>query len=128
MEKSRKYFRSMISQRGIKQTFFHGQAEYNASWDYNVSPEGRHFFSVCAEGPKIDAMLYEYIPESCEMIECVDTKKHIITYPRTVRPSKIHTCISFMEDGRLIMNNHTTAGAPSHPDWMTEAYFSHPCE
>ena len=128
MEKTREYFRSMVSQRGIRQTFFRGEPEYNASWDYNVSPEGRHFFSVCAEGPKIDAMVCEYLPETCEMKKCVDTKTDIITYPRTIRPSKVHTCMSFMEDGRIIMNNHTTAAAPGHLHWMPEAYFSHPWE
>ncbi len=125
MEKTREYFRSMISQRGTKQTFYQGPSEYNASWDYNVSPDGRHFFSVCAEGPKTDAMLYEYIPETCELKKCLDTKTDVLLYPRTIRPSKIHTCISFMEDGRLIMNNHTTAGAPEHPDWMVDAYWNH---
>lgn len=128
MERTREYFRSLISQRGIKQTFFDGDPKYNASWDYNVSPDKRHFFSVCAEGPIIDAMVYEYIPETCGMIKCIDTKTDIITYPRTVRPSKVHTCMSFMEDGRIIMNNHTTAMSPYHPDWMPEAYYSHPWE
>lgn len=128
MEKTREYFRSVVSQRGIKQTFYTGPAEYNASWDYNVSPDKRHFISICAEGPKTDAMMYEYIPETCELKPCLDTKKDIMLYPRTIRPSKIHTCMSFMEDGRVIMNNHTTAGAPSHPDWMTEAYWNHTWE
>lgn len=118
----------MVSQRGLKQTFYSGPAEYNAAWDYVVSPDKRHFFSVCAEGPKTDAMMYEYIPETCEMKQCLDTKKDIILYPRTIRPSKIHTCMSFMEDGRIIMNNHTTAGAPSHPGWMVEAYWNHTWE
>lgn len=125
MEKTREYFRSMVSQRGIKQTFYDGPAEYNASWDYNVSPDKKHFISICAEGPKTDAMMYEYIPETCELKPCLDTKKDVMLYPRTIRPSKIHTCISFMEDGRVIMNNHTTAGAPAHPGWMTEAYWNH---
>ena len=128
MEKTREYFRSMVSQRGIKQTFYDGPSEYNASWDYNVSPEGRHFLSICAEGPKTDAMLYEYIPETCELKPCLDTKKDVMLYPRTIRPSKIHTCMDFMEDGRIIMNNHTTAGAPAHPDWQVEAYWNHTWE
>lgn len=128
MEKTREYFRSMVSQRGIKQTFYDGPAEYNASWDYNVSPDKKHFISICAEGPKTDAMMYEYIPETCELKPCLDTKKDVMLYPRTIRPSKIHTCISFMEDGKVIMNNHTTAGAPAHPDWMVEAYWNHNCE
>lgn len=128
MEKTREYFRSMVSQRGIKQTFFIGDPNYNASWDYMVTKDKRHYFSVCAEGPKVDAMIYEYIPETCELRKCLDTKTAIITYPRTVRPSKVHTCMCEMEDGRIIMNNHTTAGAHSHPDWMTEAYWNHPYE
>lgn len=128
MERTREYFRSLISQRGIRQTFFDGDPKYNASWDYAVSPQKRHFFSVCAEGPIIDAMVYEYIPETCEMIKCIDTKTDLVTYPRTVRPSKVHTCMSFMEDGRIIMNNHTTAQSHFHPDWMPEAYYSHPWE
>lgn len=128
MKKDNRYFRSMMSQRAITQTFFDGPSEYNASWDYAVSPDKRHFVSICAEGPKTDGMMYEYIPETRKMVLCTDTKKDIITYPRTIRPSKVHTCISFMEDGRVIFNNHTTAGAPSHPDWMVESYWNHSWE
>ncbi len=127
-EHTREYFRSLLSQRGIRQTFFTDDPRYNASWDYAVSPAGRHYVSICAEGPALDAMLYEYVPETAVLKKCLDMKTDMVSYPETLRPSKIHTCISFMEDGCLIMNNHTTAQSSLHPDWMPKAYYGHPWE
>jgi len=130
---SQKFF-TMLPQRAVRQTMFTGDAFYNASWDYAISPEGKHYFSVCAEWlddfgrPGLDAMLYEYIPGNGTLQPCVNVNTDLFTYPRTIRPTKIHTCINFMEDGRIIMNIHTTSPSPEHPQWMPEAYYAHPHE
>jgi len=134
MTDTERRFFTMIPQSAVKQTMFRGDSFYNASWDYAISPEGRHYFSVCAEWldgkgkPGLDAMLYEYCPEKGELKRLINVNTDIFTYPRTIRPTKIHTCINFMEDGRLIMNVHTTSPSPEHPQWMPEAYYAHPHE
>ncbi len=115
----------MIPQSAVRQRFIEAPG-YNAAWDYCITPQGRHFISCCAEGTFPEYVkLYEYLPEEEEMKLCFDMEKSLVVYPRTIRPSKIHTSINPMPDGRLIMTTHTTASAPSHPCWMPEAYYSH---
>lgn len=93
-------------------------------WDYAVSPSGEHYFSVCAEGTTSDyARLYEYLPESNTVRRIFRLEDVCITHDEAVRPSKLHSSISFMEDGRVIMASHTTAAAPQHPRWMPFAYY-----
>lgn len=93
-------------------------------WDYAISPQGRHYFSVCAEGTTSDyARLYEYLPETNAVRRLFRLEDVIITRDEAIRPSKIHSSIAFMPDGRLIMATHTTAAAPGHPRWMPFAYY-----
>ena len=134
MTDTEKRFFSMLPQSAVKQTMFQGDGYYNASWDYAISPDGRHYFSVCAEWldgsgkPGLDAMLYEYSPEKLSLQCLINVNTDLFTYPRTIRPTKVHTCINFLEDGRVIMNTHTTSPSPVHPQWMPEAYYAHPYE
>lgn len=115
----------MIPQNAVKQCFIDAPG-YNAAWDYCITPQGRHFISCCAEGTFPEYVkLYEYLPECNEMKLCFDMETSLVVYPRTIRPSKIHTSVNPMPDGRLIMTTHTTASAPTHPCWMPEAYYSH---
>ena len=93
-------------------------------WDYAVSPKGEHFFSVCAEGTTSDyARLYEYLPESNTVRRCFRLEDVSIVRDEAVRPSKIHSSLAFLPDGRVIMASHTTAAAPTHPRWMPFAYY-----
>lgn len=95
-----------------------------STWDYAVSPDGHHYFSVCAEGTTSDyARLYEYLPETRSVRRIFRLEDVIITHDEAVRPSKIHSSIAFMPDGRVIMASHTTAAAPGHPRWMPFAYY-----
>lgn len=115
----------LIPQSAVKQCFIDAPG-YNAAWDYCVTPKGRHFISCCAEGTFPEYVkLYEYLPDSNEMKLCFDLEKSLVIYPRTIRPSKVHTSMNPMPDGRLIMATHTTASAPNHPCWMPEAYYTH---
>lgn len=115
----------MIPQSAVKQCFIDAPG-YNAAWDYCITPKGRHFISCCAEGTFPEYVkLYEYLPDTNEMKLCFNLEKSIVIYPRTIRPSKVHTSMNPMPDGRLIMATHTTASAPNHPCWMPEAYYSH---
>ncbi len=125
MPYSKEKLYEMIPQRGVRQCFIDAPG-FNAAWDYKISPDGRHYIPLCAEGTFPEYVkLYEYLPASNEMRRCFDLETAIVTYPRTIRPSKIHTSINFMPDGKLIMTTHTTASAPTHPRWMPEAYYGH---
>lgn len=115
----------MVPQSAVKQCFIDAPG-FNAAWDYCVTPEGRHFIPCCAEGTFPEYVkLYEYLPETNEMKLCFDLEGTIVVYPRTIRPSKFHTSINPMPDGKLIMTTHTTASAPSHPCWLPEGYYTH---
>ena len=102
------------------------EGKHNSSWDYVVGPNGKHYFSVCAEG--LDSSyfrLYEYTPEDNTCKRLFGLEEVAITYPRMIRGSKIHSSFTFMPDGRLIFASHTTAAAPGHPRWMPFAYYNH---
>jgi len=119
---------SLLPQDAVKARFM-DEPGLNAAWDYHISPAGRHFIPACDEGGGAGyAKLYEYLPQTNEMKRCFAIQDSIVVYDRTIRPSKFHTCICSMPDGRLIMQTHTTAKAPAHPGWLVEPYYEHPWE
>ncbi len=98
----------------------------NAIWDMNISPSGRVYFSLCAElSEALHARLYEYLPATREFKECFKLEEKILQKDNAIRASKIHSSISFMNDGRIIMSTHTTSRAPQHPYWMVDGYYNH---
>ncbi len=122
---TREQYFQMIPQSSVKQCFIDAPG-YNAAWDYCVTPEGKHYIPCCAEGTFPEYVkLYEYLPDTNEMKLLFNLEDTITVYPRTIRPSKFHTSINPMPDGKLIMTTHTTASAPTHPCWMPEAYYTH---
>lgn len=116
----------LITQRSLQYAVFPPETKHNAIWDYAIHPNGRHYFGLCAEISYPDYVhFYEYIPEKAELKLLWKLNDSVITHDRTIRPSKIHTCMSFLPDGRIIMTTHTTASAPNHPYWLPWAYYSH---
>ena len=119
----------LVNQKAVRHSLLPPEIKHNATWDYAISPKGRHFFSVCAEGRYTEyAHLYEYIPATGALELRFRLDDVIITYPRAIRPSKFHESFSFLPDGRLIMTSHTTATAPNHPALAVSAYFDHQWE
>jgi len=119
----------MVPQTGAKMVEVVQEPRHVSIWDYNISPSGEHYFSVCAEGTVAEyARLYRYYPEMND-VRCVFRLEDVIvTHDEAVRPSKLHSSIDFLPDGRVIMATHTTASAPNHPRWMPFAYYSDMCE
>lgn len=119
----------MIPSVAVKQKCYDEDPEYGASWDLYVTKGGRVFFPVCAEllYPKI-VRLYEYLPDEDRLELHFKLEDVTIQQERAIRTSKIHTSITELPDGRLIMTTHTTARSPQHPDWMPQAYHGHPWE
>lgn len=80
------------------------QEGHNAVWDFVRSPDNRFYVSVCGENEKpLTALLYEYYPKSGELRLIFDVAKVWIVDSQQMPPSKIHTSIDFLPDGRLIM-------------------------
>lgn len=116
----------LIPQSAFKHCFITDSPGYNAAWDYHITPDGRHFIPCCAEGTFPEYVrLYEYYPKTNTMELKFKLDDKITVYPRTIRPSKFHTCMCSMPNGKLIMTTHTTASAPTHHCWMPEAYYNH---
>ena len=114
----------MVPQRGAAMAVVKDELRHISIWDYNISPSGEHYFSVCAEGTMSDyARLYRYLPERNEVSRVFRLEDVIVTHGEAVRPSKLHSSIDFLPDGRVIMATHTTAAAPNHPRWMPFAYY-----
>lgn len=102
---------------------------HNAVWDFVRSPDNRFYISVCGENEKpLTALLYEYYPKTGELRLIFDVAKIWIVDTEQMPPSKIHTSIDFLPDGRLIMATHNTAPAPRHKQWMFEQHYEDPWE
>ena len=116
----------LIPQSTVKCAFINENDRRNAIWDMFVTSEGRCFFSVCAELYVCEsAGLYEYIYDTNEIKCCFELDKMVCYCKDAIMPSKIHTSISEMNDGRLIMTTHTTSQSRRHPYWHPEPFINH---
>lgn len=119
----------LIAQEGVHHKVFGRKGTHNAMWDFALAPNGKIYFSLCSELIESSyARLYEYDTEKDSFDLLFRVEDVILPADRTIRPSKIHTCISFLPNGHLLMNTHTTDRSPEHPYWLPEAYYAHPWE
>jgi hypothetical protein len=122
-------FFEMMPREAVRAAYFPQGIPHNSIWDMHRTPEGRFFVSLCAEGlVSASAELHEYFPAEGRFSRCFRAAEVCRVGPRAIPPSKIHTSIDVMNDGRLIMATHTTAPAPGHPAWMIEGYYTHQWE
>lgn len=118
-----------IAQSGVHHKLFGGKGTHNAMWDFAISPQGKIYLSLCSELIESSyARLYEYIPEKDEFDLLFRVEDVILPADRTIRHSKIHTSISFLPNGHLLMSTHTTDKSPVHPYWIPEGYYAHTWE
>ncbi|GGD79083.1 hypothetical protein [Paenibacillus nasutitermitis] len=102
---------------------------HNSVWDFVRAPDGRFYLSICGEDEQpLSALLYEYYPKTGGTRLIFDLEKVWIVSPAEMPPSKIHTSIDFLPDGKLIMTTHNTAPAPGHKRWLYEQHYEHPWE
>ena len=121
----KEYFRT-VPHEAVLHGLMDTDLQNNAIWGMAISPEGRVFFSVCAELTEPTSVrLYEYLPATNSFKCHFKFEEKVIVQDQQIRASKIHTSMAFLEDGRLIMATHTTAKAPQHPTWMLEGYYQH---
>lgn len=122
------YF-DMLPTGATRSTVFPGPMVQNASWDFAKNSDGRFFISLCTEGfVSGTAQLHEFLPSENRFRFCFDLRKVCMVSDRAIPPSKIHTSMHSMRDGKMVMLTHTTAPAPSHPYWLFDAYYAHQWE
>ncbi len=116
----------LLPQSTVKCAFIDENDKRNAVWDMIVTKNGRCFFSVCAELFVCEsAGLYEYKYDTNETVCCFELDKTVCTFKDAIMPSKIHTSLAEMNDGRLIMTTHTTSQSRVHPYWYAEPFYNH---
>ena len=116
----------LLPQSVVSCGFMDKSDERNAIWDMYVTKSGRCFFSACAElYVHRSAGLYEYVHETGEVKCCFELDKMVCYAKDAIMPSKIHTSMCEMNDGRLIMTTHTTSQSRVHPYWYPEPFYNH---
>ena len=113
----------LIAQEGVHHKVLGRKGTHNAIWNFVKSPDDHFYFSLCSEEIEASfARLYEYDVKNDRFDLLFRTEDIILPPERTIRPSKIHTSISFLPNGHLLMANHTTDRSPVHPFWMPYSY------
>lgn len=119
------YFK-VVPPAALRQHIYRTDPDFNSAWDMLVTPEGRVFIAICAElSVSRSAKFCEFIPATGEFIERFDVGRVTMAFARSMPQSKIHTSMSVLPDGRILMTTHTTAAAPGHPSWMIDSFYNH---
>ena len=119
----------VMNQTGVQQHVMPSPNPHNSIWDSILGADGKLYFSVCSELISSEyAKLAVYDTDTNTVKELFNTKELIFPNERMIRDSKFHTSFAWMNDGRLIMQTHTTDKAPDHPVWMPVPYYSNPWE
>lgn len=119
----------VINQKNVTQFVYPSPNKYNAIWDSILHPNGKVYFALCTElTTSAYTKLVEYDIETNSVRDIFDAENMILPNERFIRDSKLHTSLSLMEDGTLIMATHTTDKSPEHPAWMPFSNYSNPWE
>lgn len=124
MGKTRDY--RVMSQAGVKQYLYPPRYSHNAIWDSTVGPDGKFYYALASEiatNNYVRFCRYDYKTHTVE--ELFKIEDVILPTDRSIRASKFHTSISFMNNGNIIATTHTTDKSPRHPTWMPVAYYHH---
>lgn len=112
--------------KAVKQFRLPEPSKHPACWDAVIDSAGRIIFSECSElTTGVVAKLSTFDPASETYQNLFSLKDYVFPGERTIRDSKIHTSMSWMEDGRLIFITHTTDKSPVHPAWLPTSYYNH---
>lgn len=118
---------TLINQSGVSHHLLPSPSVHNASWDAILTSSKELYLSLCSELTTSEyAKLARFNRDTLEYETCFYTKDTVFNNPRQIRDSKIHTALSEMEDGNLIMVTHTTDKSPEHPAWLPHAFYSNP--
>jgi len=122
------YF-ELLPQEAVRYSKFPINTKHNAIWDFNWGHDGKMYAALCGElGNALNALLYEYDRKTGSLELCFDAGRETMADPRMIPPSKIHTSITPIRDGKVIMTTHTTARSPAHPYWLFDQHYTHQWE
>ena len=119
------YF-DLLPQQAVRCVPFPAATKHNAVWDFLLEEDGTAYVPLCGElSQPLSVQLYRFDTNSGNFHFCFDASKEFFVGNREIPPSKIHTSLSKLNDGRLLMTTHTTARSPRHPYWLFDSYFEH---
>ena len=119
------YF-DLLPQQAVRCVPFPSTTKHNAVWDFLLEEDGTAYVPLCGElSQPLSVQLYRFDTNSGKFHFCFDAAKEFFVGNREIPPSKIHTSLSKLNDGRLLMTTHTTARSPRHPYWLFDSYFEH---
>lgn len=122
------YF-ELLPQEAVRYSKFPVNTKHNAIWDFNWGHDGKMYVALCGElGNALNAILYEYDRRTGSLEFCFDAGRETMADPRMIPPSKIHTSIAPIRDGKVIMTTHTTARSRVHPYWLFDQHYTHQWE
>jgi hypothetical protein len=122
------YF-ELLPQEAVRYSKFPVSTKHNAIWDFGWGHDGRMYASLCGElGNALNAILFEYDRATGKLEFCFDTGRETMADPRMIPPSKIHTSITPIREGKVLMTTHTTARSKVHPYWMFDQHYTHQWE
>jgi hypothetical protein len=122
------YF-ELLPQVAVRYSKFPVSTKHNAIWDFNWGHDGRMYAALCGElGNALNAWLYEYDRATGRLEFCFDAGRETMTDERMIPPSKIHTSITPIREGKVLMTTHTTARSAVHPYWLFDQHYTHQWE
>ena len=122
-------FFQLLPQPAVRFSKFPIESKHNAIWDFGWGHHGKMYAALCGElGNAVNVVLYEYDRRSGKLETCFDGGRETMADSRMIPPSKIHTSITPIRDGRVIMTTHTTSRSPVHPYWLFEQHYTHQWE
>ena len=122
-------FFELLPQEAVRYSKFPIDTKHNAIWDFNWGHDGRMYVALCGElGNALNTMLYEYDRKTGSLDFCFDAGRETMADPKMIPPSKIHTSITPIRDGKVLMTTHTTARSIVHPYWLFDQHYTHQWE
>ena len=118
------YF-DMLPREAVRCVRFPADTKHNAAWDFLLCGKTA-YVPLCGElSQPLSMRLYAFDTEAGTFRLCFDASKEFFVGNREIPPSKIHTSLSRLPDGRILMTTHTTARSPRHPYWLFDSYYEH---
>ena len=111
----------------VRQKMLPSDSRHNAVWDFMLCKNERDaYVALCGElSQPLSARLYHYDTATGDLKFLFDVSEETFVNQREIPPSKIHTSLSELPDGRILMTTHTTARAPIHPSWLFDSMYEH---
>ncbi|MBQ9789481.1 MAG: hypothetical protein IJW31_07810 [Lentisphaeria bacterium] len=122
-----KEFFDLLPSGTVRQKKFPSDSKHNAIWDFMLCKNERDaYVALCGElSQPLSVRLFHYDTLSGELKFIFDASEEFFVNPREIPPSKIHTSLTELPDGRILMTTHTTARSPKHPYWLFDSMYEH---